>query len=166
MEIGKHWRTIQMVFQESLGSSMHYAVATVNEDGSPHVTPIGALFLRENKTGFYFDEFPVSMSRKLERNPWVCILAVNSNPTFWQKSLLAGKFETPPAVRLKGFAGKKREGTKEEIAMWQNHVKLARGTKGYDLMWKNMRMVRDIYFDSFEPVSCGERGEMTQDLWK
>lgn len=163
MEIGKHWRTIQMVFQESLGSSMHYAVATVNEDGSPHVTPIGALFLHENKTGFYFDEFPVSMSRNLERNPRVCILAVNSHPTFWQKSLLAGKFETPPAVRLMGSVGKKREGTEEEIAMWQNHVKLARGTKGYDLMWKNMRMVRDIYFDSFGPVLMGE---MTKDLWK
>jgi len=163
MEIGKHWRTIQTVFQESLPSSMHYAIATVNEDGSPHVTPIGALFLRENKTGFYFDEFPVNMSRNLERSPRVCILAGNSHPTFWQKSLLAGKFETPPAVRLMGSVGKKREGTEEEIAMWQNHVKLARGTKGHDLMWKNMRMVRDIHFDSFEPVLLGE---MTQDLWK
>jgi len=163
MEIDKYWETIQMAFQSSLGSSMHYAVATVNEDGSPHVTPIGALFLRENRTGFYFDEFPVNMSKNLERNPRVCILAVNSNPTFWQKSLLAGKFETPPAVRLLGSVGKKREGTKEEIAMWQNHVKLAQGTKGYDLMWKNMRMARDIYFDSFEPVLMGE---MTQVLWQ
>ena len=163
MEIGKHWKTIQTVYQESLHSSMHYAVATVNEEGSPHVTPIGALFLREDKTGFYFDEFLVNLSRNLERNPRVCILAVNSNPTFWQKSLLAGKFETPPAVRLMGSVGKKREGKEEEIAMWQDHVKLARGTKGHDLMWKNMRLVRDIYFDSFEPVSCGE---MTKDLWK
>jgi hypothetical protein len=62
-----------------------------------------------------------------------------------------------------GSAGKKREATKEEIAMWQDHVKPARGTKGHDILWKDMRMVRDIYFDSFEPVSCGE---MTQDLWK
>jgi hypothetical protein len=163
MEIGKHWKTIQMIFQESRGSSMHYAVATVNEDGSPHVTPMGALFLLGNKTGFCFDEFPVNMSRNLERNPRVCILAVNSNPTFWQKSLLAGKFETPPAVRLMGSVGKKREATEEEIAMWQNHVKLARGTKGHELIWKNMRRVREIYFDSFEPVLLGE---MTQDLWK
>jgi hypothetical protein len=163
MEIGKHWKTIQTVFQESRGSSTHYAVATVDEDGSPRITPIGALFLREDKTGFYFDEFPVHMSRNIERNPRVCILAVNSNLTFWQKSLLAGKFEAPPAVRLMGSVGKKREATEEEIAMWQNHVKLARGTKGYDLMWKNMRMVRDIHFDSFNPVLLGE---MTQDLWK
>jgi len=152
-----------MVFQESRHSSTHYAVATVNEDGSPHVAPIGALFLREDKAGFYFDEFPVTMSKNLERNPRVCILAVNSNISFWQKSLLAGKFETPPGVRLMGSVGKKREATEEEIAKWQNHVKLARGTKGHDLMWKDMRMVRDIDFDSIEPVLLGE---MTQDLWK
>jgi len=30
-------------------------------------------------------------------------------------------------------------------------------------MWKNMRMVRDVHFDSFEPVWLGE---MTQGLWK
>jgi hypothetical protein len=62
-----------------------------------------------------------------------------------------------------GSAEKKREATEEEIAMWQDHVKLARGTKGHDLMWKNMRRVRDFYFYSFEPVLMGE---MTQDLWK
>lgn len=162
MEIGSNWKQIQMVFEQSR-SSMHYSVATVNADGSPHVTPIGALFLREDKTGFYFEEFPVSMSRNLERNPRVCILAVNSNPTFWQRSLVAGWFETPPAVRLMGSVGKKREGTEEEIALWQDQVKLACGTKGHDILWKNMRMVRDISFVSFEPVLCGE---MTQDLWR
>lgn len=163
MEIGKHWKIIQMVFQEARGSSMHYAVATVNEDGTPHVTPITSLFLREDKTGFYFDEFPVHMSKNIERNPRVCILAVNSDLNFSIKSFLAGKYEAPPAVRLMGSVGKKREATKEESALWQDHVKLARGTKGHDMLWKNMRMVRDIQFDAFEPVLMGE---MTQDLWK
>jgi predicted pyridoxine 5'-phosphate oxidase superfamily flavin-nucleotide-binding protein len=163
MEIGKHWKTIQAIFQESRGSSMHFAIATVSKNGSPRVTPIGALFLREDKTGFYVDEFTVNMSINVEQNPRICILAVNSDPTFWRKSLFVGRFATPPAVRLMGSVGKKREATDEEVAMWQNHVKSAQGTKGYDLLWKNMRTVRDIYFDSFEPVSCGE---MTQDLWR
>ena len=163
MEIGEHWKTIQAIFGESQRSSMHFAVATVKEDGSPDVAPIGALFLREDKTGFYFDEFPVNMSKNIERNPRVCILAVNSDLAFWQKSLFTGRFESPPAVRLMGSVGQKREGTKEEIVMWQNHVKAAQSTKGYDLMWKNMRMVRDIHFDSFEPVWLGE---MTRGLWK
>lgn len=163
MEIGKHWKTIQELFLESQKSSMHFAVATVNQDGTPNVSPIGALFLRDDKTGFYFDEFPVNMSKNIERNPRVCILAVNNDVTFWQKSLFTGTFATPPAVRLMGSAAEKREGTEEEIAMWQDHVKMAKGTKGHELMWKDMRMVRDIYFDSFEPVLAGE---MTRDLWK
>ena len=68
MEIGKHWKTIQEIFEESRGSSMHFAVATVSKDGAPHVAPIGALFLREDKTGFCFDEFTVNMSRNVEQN--------------------------------------------------------------------------------------------------
>ena len=162
MNIGKHWKTIQMVFQESYDSSLHYAVATVNDDGSPHVTPIAALFLRENKTGFYFEEFSVIMASNLNQSPRICILAVNSDKSFWRNSLLAGKCETPPSVRLMGTAGERREATEEEVSMWQKRVAFARGIKGYDIIWKNLRMVRDVYFDSFEPVLLGE---MTRDLW-
>jgi predicted pyridoxine 5'-phosphate oxidase superfamily flavin-nucleotide-binding protein len=162
MNIGNHWKTIQMVFEQTR-STMHCAMATISKDGFPHITPIGSLFLRDNGTAFYFDEFPVHMCRNLENNPRVCILAVNSDPKFWTKSLMDGKFETPPGVRLMGSVGEKREATEEEIAAWQNHVKLARGTKGYDIMWKNMRTVRDIYFNSFEPVLCGA---MTHGLWE
>lgn len=163
MEISTHWTTIQTLFKESQDSSMHFAVATVNDDGSPNVVPIGALFLRADKTGFYFDEFTMNTSRNIGRNARVCILAVNSDSAFWQKSVFIGAFATPPAVRLMGTVGKKRQASEEEIAMWQDHVKAAKGTKGHDLMWKNMRMVRDISFDSFEPVIFGE---MTKELWK
>ena len=163
MEIGNHWETIQMVFQQSLLSSLHYAIATVNRDGSPHVTPIGALFLRENKTGFFFDLYSVSMSGNLERDQRVSILAVNSDASYWQASFLIGRCETPPAVRLLGTVGPKRDATEQEVGMWRKHVEFARGMKGYDLLWGNMRFVRDIYFDAFEPV---DMGEMTGALWK
>lgn len=163
MEIGDNWKLIQRVFSESKISSRHFAVATVNQDGTPNVAPIGALFLRDDKTGFFFDEYTVNTSKNIDRNSRVCILASISNAAFWQKALVMGEFEIPPAVRLMGSAGKKREGTEEEIAMWYDHIKEAKGTKGYDLMWENIQTVRDIYFDFFEPVRAGE---MTQDLWK
>jgi len=162
MDMGKHWKTIHTLFEESYMSSLHYAIATVNEDGSPHVTPIAALFLRENKTGFYFEEFSVNMARNLNRSPRICVLAVNSDKAFWINSLTAGKCETPPSVRLIGTVGERREATGEEIAMWQERVAFARGIKGYDLIWRDLRMVRDICFDSFEPVLLGE---MTKELW-
>jgi len=72
MEIGKHWTTIREIFEEAYKSCLHFAVASVNEDGSPHVTPIGALFLRENRTGFYFEEYPSKMPENLKRYTRVC----------------------------------------------------------------------------------------------
>jgi len=163
MEIGNHWKTIQSIFQRTLTSSLHFAIGTVNEDGSPHITPIGGLFLRDNKTGFFFDVFSVNMSKNIERNQRVCILAVDSGLTFWANSFMTGKCVTPPSVRLKGTAGQRRESTEEEVDLWRRHVEFARETKGYDLLWKDMRYVRDLYFDSFEPVYMGA---MTQELWR
>jgi hypothetical protein len=163
MEIGHHWQSIMAIFDSSFRSSLHYAVATVNEDGSPHVTPIGALILRNDKTGFYFEEFLNNMPKNLERNNRICVLAVNSDMSFWGKSLADGTFEVPPAVRLKGTVGDRRKATDEEIGQWHERIGFTRGTKGFDLLWKNMGTVRDIHFDSFEPVSTGE---MTRQLWQ
>jgi predicted pyridoxine 5'-phosphate oxidase superfamily flavin-nucleotide-binding protein len=163
MEIGKHWETIRTIFDEAYNSCSHFAVATINEDGSPHVSPIGALILRDNQTGFYFEENPKKMPRNLKRNPRVCILAVNADKLFWGKALLEGKFMTPPAVRLSGTAGELRKATADEVASWQEKIAIAKGTKGYKLLWENFGQVRDITFDSFEPVLLGE---MTGDLWE
>ena len=163
MEIGNHWAKIREIFEEAYKSCLHFAVATVNEDGSPHVTPIGALFLRENQTGFYFEEYPSKMPENLKRSPRVCVLAVNADKSFWAKSLMEGKFATPPAVRLMGTVGEVREAASQEVAAWQERVALAKGTKGYNLMWGRFGgRVRDIQFDSFEPVYLGE---MAKGLW-
>jgi len=163
MEIGKHWAAIREIFEEAYKSCLHFAVASVNEDGSPHVTPIGALFLRENQTGFYFEEYPSKMPENLKRNPRVCILAANADKLFWAQSLMEGKFATQPAVRLTGTVGEPREATSEEVTAWQERIALAKGMKGYHLLWDRFGgHVRDIQFESFEPVYLGE---MTKGLW-
>ncbi len=138
-------------------------MATVNEEGSPHVTPIGALILRQDRTGFYFEENPIRMPRNLKRNPRVCILAVNADKVYWGQSLIEGKFISPPAVRLVGMAGELREATADEMAAWEEKIALAKGTKGYSLLWERFSKVRDISFDAFEPVQVGE---MTNGLWE
>ncbi len=163
MEISKHWETIRTVFEEGFKSCSHFAVATVNEDGSPHVTPIGALILLEDKTGFYFEENPVRIPHNLKRNPRVCILAVNADKGFWLNSLVQGKFSTPPGVRLMGTVGELRKATPDEVEAWQKKIAIAKGTKGYALLWEKFARVRDIIFDSFEPVLVGE---MTKGLWQ
>jgi pyridoxine/pyridoxamine 5'-phosphate oxidase len=162
MEIGNHWYAIRNIFEEAFKSCTHFAVATVNEDGSPHVTPIGALILCEDRTGFYFDEYPSRMPENLKRNPRVCILAVNADKIFWAKSLMEGRFSSPPAVRLTGIVGELRGASEEEKEAWHKRIAVAKGLKGYQIMWERMGRVCDIRFESFEPVDLGQ---MTSGLW-
>lgn len=163
MNIKDNWADIQAIFRDANSTSRHCAIATVNEDGTPHITPIGSLFLRDNCTGFYFEEYSRRMPNNFKSNKRVCILAVNSGWKYWFTSIFAGRFPTSPGVRLYGTVGERREATKEEILSWQNRVRIARKLKGYKLIWKNMKHIREIQFDSFEPVSAAR---MTQHLWK
>jgi hypothetical protein len=66
-----------------------------------------------------------------------------------------GKFPSPPGVRLLGIAGEAREGTKQEMELFQKRMGFARSLKGYKVMWEGMRRVRDIKFDAFEPIDLG-----------
>ncbi|KAF0215936.1 MAG: pyridoxamine 5'-phosphate oxidase-like FMN-binding [Geobacteraceae bacterium] len=163
MKVEEHWAEIQAVFKNAQSSSRYCAVATVNEDGSPHVTPIGSLFLRDNCTGYYFEEYTQQIPNNLKRNKHVCILAVDSGWIYWFKSVFTGRFTTPPGVRLYGTVGERREATEEEIMSFQNRVRTARKLKGYKLIWKNLKHIREVHFDSFEPVSAAK---MTQHLWQ
>jgi len=156
MDIGNHWEAIRTLFDEAFKTCAHFSVATVNEDGTPHITPIGGLILRDDRTGFYFDEFPRKMRDNIKHRPRICVMAVNADKTFWGLSLVEGKFKTPPAVRLMGTVGEAREATPDETAAWQARVAIAKGTKGYDILWAGMAKVRDITFDAFEPVNLGE----------
>ena len=150
------WNLIRPIFDNAFKSCMHFAMATVNEDGSPHITPIGSLILRETPTGFFFDEYCTKTDENIARNPRVCFLAVNADRPFWVRSLIKGKFSASPAVRLMGTVKELREAAPDEITAWQNRVAFACLTKGYNIMWSRMHSVRDVQFDSFEPISTGK----------
>ena len=163
MDIHKNWADVKAVFHDSYKSSFHYAIATVNENGEPHVTPIGSLMLGKPGAGFYFEKFTRQLPRNLDNNKQVCILAVNSSRWFWLKSLLGGRFSSFPAIRLYGIAGDARQASGREIALWQNRVKEVKFTKGHALMWREMSVVREIEFTRVEPVHIGG---MTHSLWQ
>jgi len=162
MQVKENWVDIKRIFAQSFKSSFHYAMATVDEDGGPHVTPIGSLILSSPGRGFYFEEFPRQLPLNLQSNGQVCVLAVNSSRWFWIKSLFSGRFSSPPAIRLFGTVGEVREASEKEIKLWHHRVKKARNSKGFALMWKDMKRVRDIEFSRAEPVHIGE---MTRDVW-
>jgi len=160
MEIESDWPAIKRLFRKSFSSSFHYAISTIAENGEPHVTPIGSLILGAPGHGVYFEEFPSRLPRNLQKNPRLCVLAVNSSRWYWLKSLMGGRFTQMPAVRLHGKAGDVRAATDKEIALWQKKVRPVSFTKGHALMWRNMRTVREIEFTRIEPVHIGQ---MTRD---
>ena len=163
MELNAHWPKIMKVFEKAMGN---YAVATVTADGNPYITPIGSIFLRDDMTGFYFEQYPKNLVENLKANSRVAVLAVNFHKVFWLHSFLRGNYPAPPAVRLFGVAGERRRATSQELARFRNSfwvriIRLMR-LKGYGITWEPMHHVRDIRFDSFEPIVAGE---MTRGNW-
>ena len=162
MDLITNWDEVKILFKGSFRSSFHFAVATVTENGEPHVTPIGSLILGKPGHGFYFEKFPRHLPQNLGNNRQVCVLAVNSSKWFWFKSLVKGRFASPPAVRLRGVVGHLREATDAEISLWQKRVKSIVFSKGHAIIWRDMSMVRDIVFTEIEPVRIGA---MTRNTW-
>ena len=163
MDLYENWQEIKQLFRSSFKSSFHFAVSTITDNGEPHVTPIGSLILGEPGEGVYFEKFTKQLPKNIRLSNRVCVLAVNSSMLFWIKSLLKGRYEIPPAVRLYGEAKELRPATEQEVALWRKRVRSVSFTKGHKLMWSSMNMVREIKFDRVEPVNIGR---MTYGNWR
>src|SRR5436190_10313977 len=96
------WLTAKAVVRRTRAGSLHCAIASIDADGSPHVTPIGSVMLGDPGEAVYLDVFNVALGRNLDRNPHCSILAVDSRKLTWARALLEGRFDVPPGVRLVG----------------------------------------------------------------
>ena len=159
----ENWPQIRATFQSSIQSSLHCAIATTREDGYPHITPIGHIFLRDDQTAFYFEEHPRRLPQNLMHDRRVCLLFVNSTRWFWASSLFSGRFASAPGMRLLGVAGDRRAATDAEKSAYQQRVRAFKRLKGYALIWKDLSHVRDIKLEQCEPVLYPH---MTDGLWK
>jgi uncharacterized protein len=162
MDLEANWSQIRATFEASLESSLHCAIATTDADGNPHVTPIGHIFLRDDRTAYYFEEHARKLPQNLAHNPRVCLLLVNSSRWLWATSLYRGRFANPPGLRLMGIAGERRLATEQEKVAYEARVRRFRRLKGYALIWKDLNHVRDIQLRSFEPIVYPT---MTDGLW-
>lgn len=152
MDLVKSWNAIKEIFSQAQSSSMYCSIASVSQQGQPHLTPIGTIFLRHDQTGYFFDSYTHQLAENIKTKPKVCIMAVNASKGFWFKSLLVGRFSTIPAVRLYGEIGELRLATAEEIATVQKRISPLRWTKGSRLIWSNFTHVRDIRFSEAKPI--------------
>jgi len=155
MNIQDHWPEIKKIFERTGKKSGYYSFASVDKKGNPHVTPIGSLIFRDQCRGFFFDRFPQKMKTNFDVCPRVAVMTVNTGFFYWFTSLQRGKFKTPPGIRLYGEVSPLRDATEEETTIWQKRVRRAKGTKGYDILWKDMAGVRDIRFDQVRLVTAG-----------
>ena len=163
MDIKDHWPEIQQVVMQALSSSIHCAIASVAPDGTPNITPVGTVFLRDNLTGYYFDQYTSTLAENIERNPKICLMAVNTSRVFWLKSFWRGNFASPPGLRLYGEASSLRPATEQERKFIDARVRPTRWLKGSRLLWSDFTHVRDIRFTSFRPVTYPR---MMDGLWR
>ena len=153
MNIKEDWSKVKRVLEVGQASTIYCSIATVNPDGTPHITPVGTVFLGEDQTGYFFDHYAESLGNNIDNNPNVCIMAVNSGRFYWLRSLFKGRFVSPPGVRLYGKVGPIREATAEEIEKIETRVKPTQFLKGARELWSGFTHVRDIEFTSYKPIT-------------
>lgn len=155
MDLKENWPAIRTHLNSSFKSSLHVSIASVDSDNQANVTPIGSVFLNDNLEGFYFEKFPTHLPADAKENPNICLLAVNSGRWFWVKSLFSGRFDLFPAIKLFGRLGEKRVATDKELSRLKRRVRLTKGLKGHDYLWKDMSHIREIHFTRAQKINLG-----------
>ena len=156
MDIKAEWSVIRKHFNQSFSSSFHVSIASIDSKEMPTVTPIGSFFLdRIDQKGIYFEKFPTKLPRNAGINRNICVLGVNSHKLFWVRSLFNGKFHSPPAIKLYGKLGERREANEKEIALLQKRMRFTKGLKGHKYLWDEMNVIREINFHNAESINLG-----------
>ncbi|MCJ8320493.1 MAG: hypothetical protein MJK12_12720, partial [Colwellia sp.] len=130
------------------------SLSVISKEGHPHISPIGSVYLTNEESGYFIEMFTKSFGDQVDNK--ACIMAVNTSPVFWLKSLFSGKFATPPATRLLVTIKERRKISEEETAHFRKRVKLFRRLNGYKHMWSSARYVRPFTVDKVIPVSIGK----------
>lgn len=156
MNIITNWQAIRTHFNKSFSTNLHVAIASVDIENNPTVTPIGTLFLKGDQTGFYFEKYPTKLPENANNNNNICVLGVDSNKWFWLKSLFKMKFNKYPALKLYGKIGKRRKASEIEINRLKRRMKTTNGLKGNKYLWGDMEYVREISFTQVEKVNIGK----------
>lgn len=153
LPIHEFWPEIKKVVSRCQRSSMYCSIATIGLDGLPNLTPMGTVFLGEEQSCFFFDLYATSLSANLDRDPRLCLMAVDSAKHRWFRSFLVGQFVSPPGVRLYGEAGTRRPANPFEIGQIKARIGPVKWLKGARLLWSDFTHVRDVKLTSFRPVT-------------
>jgi hypothetical protein len=154
------WQAIRDVLRGALRSSLQVGIASLNPDGSPHVTPIGSLFLGDLGQGFYFEAYAKTLAQNIEHDPRICVSLTNSDRWRFLVAIARGRAGYPFGVRLHGTAGRLRDAMPSEVGQFMRRVRRLRFLRGHGLIWARMRQVRDVQFHSFDLVKIPPLGKV------
>ena len=165
MDMENKWDEIIEIVNKSFYSSYYFSIATVTDDGTPHLTPIGSLMLGKNRNGILFEKYSVNIGNHIKTNNKICVMAVNVGLTKMLKGVIFKKLREPLGIRLWGTAGEKREATIEEVEGLHRRIQSAlpfiggkiRHLNGYKKLWGDMKYVREIEFARYEFVRFGKK---------
>jgi len=129
-----------------------FCSAAVVEEQGIRMFPIGSLRVGRDGSATYFELF----ARPVEEGAPITFMAVDVGLWFWLSSLLKGRFDRPPAVRLMGRVGRKRPCSEEEARGWHRRVGLLLKTPGGKALWSKPGPIREIVFERAEPVKVGK----------
>ena len=156
MEItDEQWAMVRRIVPRTIRTSLHCSIASLNPDGSPHVTPIGSFLPTEKGRGVYFDAFNLQLAANVDRDPRVTILALDSGVSRWARSFLKGRFISPPGMRLVGTVGPQRGSTSQEVERFHRLVGRLLRTRGGQQMWRSLPLARDVTVDRVVPIWMG-----------
>lgn len=151
-ELLERWPAIRKLWK----STVFGAFATSGPAG-PQVTPMGSVYLHPSEPrGYYHPIFAARLQKTMTNDQRFELLFVETGALPWLTGLVRGRFDRLVAVRLKGHAvGARRHATEEEAALWHRRVRAVRWTRGFDLLWKDVRFVQELSFDALIPVRFG-----------
>lgn len=138
------WRKIRWFVHRR---TMFCTAATI-ENGEIRLFPIGSLRLFQQGEASYFEIF----ARPVPEGQRITFLAVDANPLFWLVSLLKGRFDHPPALRLIGTLGPRRDSTEDEQQGFWRRVGWLLKTRGGKMLWSRPGHVREVQFHDVHPV--------------
>ncbi|MCF6288516.1 MAG: pyridoxamine 5'-phosphate oxidase family protein [Proteobacteria bacterium] len=128
------------------------SIATINSDGFAHVSPIGSVILHDKSHGVFYEKFTKNIPQNIKTNQLATIMCVNDGKWFWLKSLLKGKFKSPPAIRLVVKFGELRKEQDKEGKIFKRKVNIFKATRGYKILWSEMSDIREFEIIDYKPV--------------
>lgn len=155
---GEHTMIAFKHIKNLVKNSLCCSVSTI-QNNIPHCSPIGSVYLETTQQGYYLEMFSTAVRKAQSANAKGCILVVNTSLLFWLKSLIRGRFLTPPAVRLVVEFGNRRAANDIEVTRFRQKVNIFKRLKGHEILWSNPSHVREFSVLKIIPVSLGK---MTQ----